>query len=407
MRLHQWTAAEVEEHLSGEAAIFRMTYFGELVLTPSLLAHQHEKSVAPIRRRWYPEVHQIVDAERVLRQMLGEPASWGRLNALATQLENEINSISSDTADLDPSLVNGVSHVIDCGQRFSVGLRNIADALARGDLDRLQQQIEGGPVLPGVELRLFHRRLRNVRHRSALQVTNAIADMYLASQIFVQINDLVGTRIVSILADAGCGKTQLAAGLTAADDGRPAGILLHGRDLQVGQSLDELSRKIVISGVPVPSMDALLASVDAAGQRAGRRLPIVIDGLNEAEDPRNWFSLLSSLREELSEYPYTLVVCTIRGAFAEEALPDKIERLEIPDFGFDTKAAIAQYFSYYRINAADFELPIGLLKHRGRRSHAWISYGTVRSILRASCGTHKSAIESKPKNLRAGSKIGV
>ncbi|CAA9350833.1 MAG: hypothetical protein AVDCRST_MAG93-7111 [uncultured Chloroflexia bacterium] len=31
MRLHLWTAAEVEEHLSGPAEILRRTYFGELV----------------------------------------------------------------------------------------------------------------------------------------------------------------------------------------------------------------------------------------------------------------------------------------------------------------------------------------------------------------------------------------
>src|ERR1700756_1554949 len=32
MRVHLWTAAEVEEHLSGSAEILRGTYFGELVL---------------------------------------------------------------------------------------------------------------------------------------------------------------------------------------------------------------------------------------------------------------------------------------------------------------------------------------------------------------------------------------
>lgn len=47
MQLHIWNAAEVEEHLSGNAAIFRATYFGELVLTPDTLAEQHRGAVAP------------------------------------------------------------------------------------------------------------------------------------------------------------------------------------------------------------------------------------------------------------------------------------------------------------------------------------------------------------------------
>src|ERR1035441_8097092 len=38
MRLALWTGVDAESHLSGEAEVFRTTYFGELVLTPSSLA---------------------------------------------------------------------------------------------------------------------------------------------------------------------------------------------------------------------------------------------------------------------------------------------------------------------------------------------------------------------------------
>ena len=50
----------------------------------------------------------------------------------------------------------------------------------------------------------------------------------------------LGTRLVAVIADAGGGKTQLAAQLTAPQTNRPAGILLHGRDLRAGQGLDSL-----------------------------------------------------------------------------------------------------------------------------------------------------------------------
>jgi len=72
MRLHQWTADEVEGELTGDAEILRATYFGELVLTPEGLAELRRRSVAPILPRWQPAVHQTVDAERLLRRMLGE-----------------------------------------------------------------------------------------------------------------------------------------------------------------------------------------------------------------------------------------------------------------------------------------------------------------------------------------------
>jgi hypothetical protein len=170
-------------------------------------------------------------------------------------------------------------------------------------------------------------------------------------------------RLIAVLAGAGCGKTQLAAQLTAALGDRPAGILLHGRDLHTGHSLDDLANRVVIQGTPVSSMEALVAAVDAAGQRAHRRLPIVIDGLNEAEDPREWQRTLAPLAETLRQYPYVLVICTVRTAFADEALPADVDRLEIPDFDNDTVDAVRRYFARYRIDPADAALPWGLLRH--------------------------------------------
>ena len=110
-------------------------------------------------------------------------------------------------------------------------------------------------------------------------------------------------------------------------------------------------------------MERLVAALDAAGQRAQRRLPLVIDGLNEAEDPRAWKPLLASLYEVLKEYPYVLVVCTVRTAFADEALPDCVERLELPGFGSDVYNAIHRYFAHYKIDFTDARLPVRLLSH--------------------------------------------
>src|SRR5260370_37996850 len=83
MTLHLWTGDDIDNYLTGQAAVLRSTYFGELVLTPEILREQHEHSVAPIRPRWQREVHHVLDAERELRRMLGESGSWDALRALA------------------------------------------------------------------------------------------------------------------------------------------------------------------------------------------------------------------------------------------------------------------------------------------------------------------------------------
>ena len=49
MKFDLWISTDAETLLSGDAEILRKTYFGELLLTPALLAELHNRSVAPIR----------------------------------------------------------------------------------------------------------------------------------------------------------------------------------------------------------------------------------------------------------------------------------------------------------------------------------------------------------------------
>lgn len=107
----------------------------------------------------------------------------------------------------------------------------------------------------------------------------------------------------------------------------------------------------------------MVTAVDAAGRRADCRLPIIIDGLNESEDPRKWKRLLAPVHHLMADYPYVLIVCTLRPPFKEEALPDNTDWLEIPDFGDNTIEAIRRYFQHYRIDPADAMLPLYLLRH--------------------------------------------
>lgn len=363
MRLVLWTGAEVEEHLSDNAIIFRGTYFGELILTPDGLANMHKKAVAPIRQRWRPEVHQTVDAERKMRRMLVSPQDWTILINYADNLRAEALHLEQDLNDLDGSLTESAVVVVNLTRKAAAWLIEVHESIIIGRLDLLCHQLANSPDPIGPEQAVLPRHLRASRKHAALTATNLIADLNRVGKIHLDVKSSLNTGMIAVLAEAGCGKTQLAAQLTAASGERPAGIFLYGRDLHAGNSLDDLARDVVIQGSPIPSMEALVAALDAAGQRAHRRLPMVIDGLNEAEDPRDWRKLLSSLNEILGQYPYVLVVCTLRPAFANEALPSDIKRLEIPNFGSDTIEAIKRYFSDYRINPADAELPIWLLSH--------------------------------------------
>jgi hypothetical protein len=296
MKLHLWTAAEVEEHLSGEAEIFRSTYFGELILNSTSLSSIHQRAVAPIMQRWQPEVHQVIEAERTLRQKLFEPAYWQKLIDLASQMKTDVKAAEADAVDLPQSIQESLNELVMLGMDSAARLTNTFMELNNGDIERLREQLTNEPIVIPKSILILPRQLRAGRYRASISATNLLTDIRTARGLLVELNNTFYVRLIAVQADAGCGKTELAAQLTAEMDNRPAGILLHGRDLSAGNSLDDLAHRVVIQGKPVPSMEALLAALDAAGRRAHRRLPIVIDGLNEAEDPRDWKRILAPLR---------------------------------------------------------------------------------------------------------------
>lgn len=361
MRLHLWTGDEVDNLLSGEAAVLRSTYFGELVLTPEILRDRHEQSVAPIRARWQPDVHHVGDAERELRRMLGEAESWDVLSDLSAELRANAQSVESSPAVPTP-VAPFVTAVVSTSRQSADALDRVAEGIRSGDLDLLRDELIARPrALPG-DVAMAPRRLRAGNQRAGLYATNAVAACHDAVRVLKEVEAGFASRLVAVLAPAGCGKTHLAAQLTARTTTRPHGVLLHGRDLHAHHSLDDLARRVSIATQPMPSMEALLAAVDAAGQRAQKRLPIFIDGLNESEDPRTWKPLLAALESTLAKYPYVLLVCTLRPEFVDDALPDGTRRLEINDYGEETIEAIREHFRYWKIDATDATLP-GFLRH--------------------------------------------
>lgn len=363
MELHLWTGIEVENLLSGEATILRSTYFGELVFTPELLLERHQEAVASIKSRWMPEVHHIVDAEHKLRQMLGESVAWDKIQLLANELRADADALVVASESLPPNHTIYVEKVAEATNMAASSLESLNASITKGDLDLLRQDLSLRPPVPDLDVRIAPRILRSANHKAALFATNALGAYHKALRLFDQIDSAFGTRLIAILAPYGCGKTQLAAQLTMGTTNRPYGVLLFGSDLHADHTLDNLAQRIRIAGHPVSSIEELLAAIDAAGQRAHHRLPIVIDGLNEAEDPRKWKSLLSGLQVILKKYPYVLFICTLRPEIKEEALPPDVPKLEIPDLGPNANEAIHNYFQYYKIDARDALIPFDLLKH--------------------------------------------
>lgn len=377
--LHLWTETEVDNNLSGPALHVRGAYFGELVVTPDMLQRQHELSIAPIKERWMHPAHQETDVERTLRRMLGEQTSWDDLANLGKAL-SDTATIVDEFVDVPPELEADKIEFSSSCRDASEKLLNFHTLLADGDFDILQQWLAKRDSLLKAKSRKFVSVLRKMNLSLALEATNALDDMKQAVAAFSEIASYLSIGMVAVIADAGGGKTHLSAQITAPQEsGRPAGVLLHGKSFHKGQNQNDLARHFSINRTPVDSMEKLLASVDAAGKRSRCRLPIVIDGLNEAENPKEWKAILAAIQAISADYPNTLIICTLRTGehgrnnyhnsetretFAVQALPADIVKIESEGFEEDLFPALEKYFDYYRISAdAGTEVPVGFLNH--------------------------------------------
>jgi hypothetical protein len=362
LKLDLLTATDIEELLVGPGALLRETYFGELVLTPDLIGEQYKLAAAPFKRRYQQEVHVVVGAEETIIRHLGGQSAWDLLSELSSTIRKNCTDIASLTKHLKTEIKSEVEALLARATGLADLLDNLHADLGKGDFDAVQQILVSNPPQPVRYDRLLSK-LRGARSDGAPLAANLVADIHAVSSALRSLEQSIGVQTLAVLAAAGEGKSELAVKVTQPDGGFPGGVLLLGKNLHADQGLDDLVSAFKISGRPAQSFDQLVEAVDAAGQRAGKRIPIVIDGLNEAEDPRNWRDELSRADELLKGFPYVLLIVTLRNEFAQMCLPEEFHQVEHNGFQEDPQAAINKYFEYYKIDATDADLPIEFLQH--------------------------------------------
>ncbi|MDH8276058.1 hypothetical protein QIG69_27285, partial [Klebsiella pneumoniae] len=75
-------------------------YFGELVLTPELIAEQYRLAAAPFKNRYQPDVHVAVGVEENIFRHLCSQNAWESLEELSNALKKNHTSIASITEQI-------------------------------------------------------------------------------------------------------------------------------------------------------------------------------------------------------------------------------------------------------------------------------------------------------------------
>ena len=363
MQLRLWTEDDLDAHLVGEAEILRRTYFGDLVLTPDGLHDLREQSIAPIRDRWMPEVHIRMGVEREIRKVLGEPEYWPEVEEQISGLAVSLEELGAAAIELEEGHRGAVALLAD-DLKYLVDIFNaIVRALTQRDLTTAIQVAasEWTPRLTPAEGRRLARELSRDRHRCAFAVQAGLARQHDSADLLARVQRYLSMSTVAVVGPANVGKTHLGAALTDANDTSPCGLYVEAWPLARRGTVNELLARL--EGTQAKSFVQLLEAVEAAGARAGVRLPVVIDGLNESEDPANWKEELSRLKPILDGLQHVVLIVTLRPLVAQIALPDGFATLELQ--GFDrslTKEAVRAYFEEYKIDPGSVRLPFERLR---------------------------------------------
>ena len=358
MRLHLWTADELDTHLVGEAEILRSTYFDDLILAPDRLHELRERSIAPIRDRWMPEVHIQMGSERQIRKVLGEPECWPEVGKQIRGLAVSLEELDTAAAELEEGHREAVAVLADDLRDLLKNFDSIASALTQRDIATAIQVADSewtARLTPADGQRLA-RELRRGRHHCAFIVQAGLARQRDSADLFARLQRYLSIRTIAVVGPAHAGKTHLGASLTAASDTSPCGIYVEAWPLSRRGTANELLARL--EGTRATSFVQLLEAVEAAGARAGIRLPVVVDGLNESEDPANWKEELSKLKPTLDGLQHVVLIVTLRPPVEQIALPDGFATLELQ--GFDpslTKEAVKAYFDEYKIDPGSVRLP--------------------------------------------------
>lgn len=357
-----WTAEAFEAELAGFDEL-RSTFFGELVLTPDTLAVAHARSVHPIRLRWAPPLHTANHVERRLERTLLRPRSFDWLRERADAIASRVAVLGGALTDIeDDDLRALVGEVMADLDRFVGDLNEIVEAgrdLRPMEVCERLADVEPPSTSPR-RLRGLVLELRKRRLPAAPAVSGLGAEV---RDVVTWLDDAradVGAPLIAVVADAGLGKTHLAAQLTAPEGQPTAGVFIQGGKLRTGSTLDDLARRV--PGLRVDRFDDLLAALNSAGLRAGVRVPLVIDGLNEAERPSEWHALLDELVPALGAYPNVQVIITLRQSLAG-AVPEAATTIELEWDETEVSDIVDAYFEFYLINPAGAWLPTGMFSN--------------------------------------------
>ncbi|CAN3702022.1 hypothetical protein MMX123_02027 [Microbacterium sp. MM2322] len=127
--------------------------------------------------------------------------------------------------------------------------------------------------------------------------------------------------------------------------------MVLGQDFDARNLLTQLPE---LAEMPV-TIDGLLGLLHAAAEASGRRALLIIDAVNESDQPDRWSAALQAIRSKASRYPAVALVVACRTEFVEALVGDHgLPSAEHYGFEESTETAVRRFAAEYGLDVPTF-----------------------------------------------------
>ena len=356
--------------------VMSAAWFGTTVLAPEWFAQHYTRSITHLERKFIPGLHVEVAAEAAIhdlwaigtvsrhsglwrttvggfeaepvtpigrsirttgaiRSTTSGPARLKSVEASIDALDASMDALLRDLATIQELLKNGQLFAIEAADAAADGpgpddgweasLSAVIDVAEDSGDDEAASELE--------DLRT--------------ELENTMQWIAATQRRLGRIALAMSVPLVAVTGVAGAGKSQMAGRIASGFGASPVSILLHGHQFGHPITLPDLVRQ----ADRVEAVGQFLEGLQAAAVTSGARVPIVIDALDDSDEPSEWQAVLREFQAALTEYPGVVAIVTVRNTFTTSVLPETTPTLRLSGFEREVREAVERYFAYYRIEA--------------------------------------------------------
>lgn len=410
VELDNWTESDFVGWMSEERfAGIKLNFFGELELTREWFVRQFEKQLESVGEKFDPLLHTETYADVRIHQLLGDASFALSLGKLSEDLTKDYNEHRDSVAALqkpEPRSLNWknvTESLLPIAAELERSIGKVLNALklARSQIEaRIWQAVRNydwDPLLlqmnqaydnynratSGINIDEMdylrreadgehsdnERRARRAAERTLQNPSSFAANFMDRFRGVVESLKQLRETDLHLFGDAGFGKTHLCCHICRErqESGLPA-LLVLGTHFTTEQPLEQ--QLLAILDVPQTySWNDFLRALESVARAYRTRIPILIDGLNEATVggvfSGVWHRGLPGICRELSRLQSVVLVTTCRTSYRREIWGENGPQNDtyVPGFGQDVREAVDKYFRAYKIKADLTATPLHQFRH--------------------------------------------